>query len=100
MAVAYWPPGGGGGSSPVAVNGEASSASIGNGVTSHSVSFGTAFADTTYGIVFSIGNAVDAHPIFLQGVVTAKSTTGFTVTFNAPTDSVNYTLEWAALETV
>jgi hypothetical protein len=63
---------------------------------SKAVTFSSAMADTTYAVDFSFGNVVDSEPIFLQGVVTAKSTTGFTVTFNAPTDSANYTLSYHA----
>lgn len=35
-------------------------------------------------------NSVDGSPIFLQGMITAFSTTGFTVKTNALTDSSNY----------
>lgn len=71
-------------------------ASISNGASSKAITFSSAMADTTYSIDFAIENVTDASPIFLQGVVTAKATTGFTVTFNAPTDSANYVLSWHA----
>lgn len=74
----------------------ANTASIGNGVQFKDIVFGTAFASTSYDINFSFTNVTDTDPIFLIGIITTKSTTGFTVTFNAPTDSSNYLLEYEA----
>jgi hypothetical protein len=42
-------------------------------------------------------NTVDVTPQFQPMTVTAKSTTGFTASFNAPTDSGNYKLDWLVL---
>lgn len=44
--------------------------------------------------VISILNTSDANPIFLQAIITAFSTTGFTAKFNAPTDTANYSLSY------
>ena len=60
------------------------------------VTFATARADTDYNVVFSFQNMVDADPIFLIGYVSDKTTGGFTVKFNAPTDSSDYKLNWQA----
>ena len=50
--------------------------------------------------VISFINTVDATPIFLQGMVTAWSTTGFTVTLNTPTDTGNYQMSYQNLRPV
>lgn len=59
------------------------------------VTFAEAMPSTNYTLLTNIINQSDVNPIFLQVVGTIKSTTGFTVTFNAPTDTANYVLEWA-----
>ncbi len=72
----------------------AQSVALGGGVSSKAVTFTTAFGSAAYALVVSITNVTDAMPIFLQAIVTAKSSTGFTATFNAPTDTANYILEY------
>lgn len=74
----------------------AGSDSISNGVTSKSVSFSSAFASTNYAVVATIRNAVDSNPMFIPVCITAKSTSGFTASWNTVTDSANYVLEWFA----
>lgn len=74
----------------------AGSSSLGSGVQSVSVTFSTAFPDTNYAIAHSFLNTTDALLTFLQGIITAKSTSGFTMTFNAPTDTANYVFEYTA----
>lgn len=69
--------------------------SISNGSATLAVTFSTAFADALYVIDHCLENTTDADPIFLQGVITARSTTGFTMRFNAPADSANYVLNWS-----
>lgn len=64
--------------------------SLGSGVTSYTYTFGTARPDTNYNVVFSFENTTDTNPIFLLGYISAKSTTAFTITLNAPTDTANY----------
>lgn len=73
-------------------------AALGNGVTSKAVSYSGLFSDTTYSITWSITNVTDASPVLIWGVITAKSISGFTVTFNTATDSANYVLEWQAIK--
>lgn len=93
MADYVWPPGGGSGSGS---SGSASVA-IASGASSKSVTFTTDFGSTSYVPLINITNTTDATPIFLQWIVTTKSSSGFTATFNAPTDTANYILEYAIL---
>ena len=73
---------------------------LGSGVSSASVTFSSAWADANYVPAWEISNTVDASPIFLQGIITAKTAAGFTVTFNAPTDSVNYVFSYQVRKAV
>ena len=75
---------------------KAGSQAIANGASTATVTFVSPMADDQYKPNFDINNIVDADPIMLWGVITAKSAAAFTVTFNAPTDSANYILEWGA----
>lgn len=91
MATFEWPSGGGsgGGSS----GSQASSIPINSN--SVSVTFTTQFGSTSYVPLWSIQNTGDPSPIFLDGYISAKSTTGFTVTFNTSTDTANYVFNYA-----
>lgn len=70
---------------------------LAQGVTSATVVFSSALPDTNYAIMALLGNAVDSIPDFQPVTVVSKSTTGFTVKWNDPTDSANYVLNWQAL---
>jgi len=83
--------GGSGGSGGLA----AGTDSISNGVSSHNVTFSSTLLTSAYVVSIAITNLTDADPIFINYVVTAKSTTGMTVKFNTPTDSANYKLEYS-----
>ncbi len=72
----------------------AANVAISASTASVTVTFSSAEADTTYVPVFSIQNLVDANPVFLQGYISAKTVNGFTVKFNAPTNSANYFLTY------
>ena len=85
----YWPSRASGGSSG------SQSAAIAGSSSSASVVFTNPFGSVNYVPLWSITNTIDANPIFLDGYISAKSSTGFTVTFNAPTDSVNYVFNYA-----
>lgn len=61
------------------------------------VTFSSSFPDTSYSLVTSITNTVDADPIWIQIVSTVKTTTGFRAYYNAPADSANYFLEYIAI---
>lgn len=89
-----WPPDGSGSGN---MNGVANFAAVSNGASTLAVSYSAAFANTNYSLTTSLRNIVDGAPIFLNIVSTAKSTTGFTVTFNAPADSANYYVEYIAV---
>jgi hypothetical protein len=67
---------------------------LSSGVSSVTVVFTTAWADSLFVPMLTFENIVDSQPIFLQGIVTARSTAGFTVTLNAATDSSNYYLSY------
>jgi hypothetical protein len=70
---------------------------IGSGVSNLSVVFSSALASTSYAVTVTMENTTDANPQFQPVTVTAKSTTGFSVNWNAPTDSANYKLNYIAI---
>lgn len=67
--------------------------SIGNGVGVISVSFASPKVDTNYSVKFSF-ECSDSQPIFLMGMIQNKTINGFDILLNAPTDSVNYKLNY------
>ena len=73
----------------------ANTVAIPSGATSIAITYSTTIA-ASYSLNFSFFNTVDATPIFLQGMITAQSTTGFTVTFNTATDTANYQISYTA----
>lgn len=76
--------------------GRAGKSNLSAAVQQVAVVFSSALADTNYAIAPSFENTTDVDPIFLQGYVSAKSTTGFTFKFNAQTDSANYVFHYTA----
>jgi len=64
---------------------------------SQSVTFSTPYADTNYTVSVVLTNTVDATPAIYPMMVSAKSTTGFTVIFSGDMDTANYVLEWVCL---
>ena len=75
----------------------ADSVALGDGVSTASVTFSSALATADYTITYSLVNLVDVNPKFLDIIVTAKSTTGFSVEFHQNTDSANYVLEYICI---
>lgn len=73
---------------------------LASGVSTHTVVFAMPKPDAFYEAHCSFYNALDAEPIFLQYVVTNQTALGFTVIFNAPTDSANYELCWTVVDDV
>lgn len=73
------------------------SVSVGVNATTASVVFSDAFADTSYGLVVTLENTVDSSPMFQPIMITAKSTTGFTVSWNVPFDTANYNINYMAI---
>lgn len=71
--------------------------SIGSAATSVSVTFSTAFANTSYSITANFINITDTNPQYQPINITAQSTTGFTASWNAPTSTTNYVLSWQAI---
>lgn len=73
---------------------------LGNGVQTHNVVFLVPKADIFYEVICSFYNFLDSDPIFLQYRISAQTINGFTVVFNAPTDSANYELGWVAVDDI
>lgn len=94
--VSYWPAsrsgsGGGGSGSAMAAN----IVSLASGVQAFSVTYSTTI--TSAGVpVFSFINTVDSPDamIYLTGLITAFSTTGFSVELIAPPNSNNYQMSY------
>lgn len=74
------------------------SESLSSGVQSINVTFGEAMANTNYKLTYSLLNTTDANPSSYTSVVTAKTTTGFTIQLSGQTDSANYVLEWVTTD--
>lgn len=86
--------GGGGGGSGTPQAGFAQDVAIGAGQTSFTATFPTPLPGVNYVVLAGFTNLVDLTPQFQEVTVTAKTTTGFTATWNAPTDSANYVLSY------
>lgn len=78
-------------------NGRSGQQAIGNASTSQAVTFTSTLGTTSYGVSVIMRNSTDLNPQFQPITITAKSATGFTATWNAPTDSANYVLEFLAI---
>lgn len=62
------------------------------------VVFASAQSDTSWDTQCSVVNTTDSTPLNIwPGIVTAKSTTGFTLQLNGMPDSSNYYLHWAII---
>lgn len=79
-----------------ALSGHSGSEAIPSGASSISVAF-TTLGTTNYAVIPTIANYTDASPIFLQCLSVTKTATGFDISFNAPTDTANYVLEWVVV---
>jgi hypothetical protein len=65
---------------------------ISSGVLSVIVNFTEPFPDTSYFINVSLMNLTDSVPIFQPVLITAQTTSSFTVIWNSPTPTANYVL--------
>ena len=74
--------------------------SLSSGVTSATITYSSALPNTSYSLNVTMLNTTDTNPQFQPLCVTAKSTTGCTVTFNAPTASSNYSMFFQAITNV
>jgi len=71
---------------------------IGSGVTtSGSITFSSTLGSTAYSIVATMVNTTDTNPMYIPVTITAQSATAFTASWNAPTPTVNYVLDWQAV---
>lgn len=76
--------------------GETGIANLALGATAISVVFGAPRPNANYRLAHSMQNTVDAAPMIMPTITTAKSTTGFTVTWPSALDTANYRLEFIA----
>lgn len=88
------------GDAPAGFTGRAGVEALSNAVSSVAVVFSTALANNNYAATFNFINTTDSDLAFIQGMITAKSASGFTVSFNTPTDSANYSMGWNAIPNV
>lgn len=85
--AAYDPSGG-------ALASRAGAEAIGLAVDFLAVTFSTPWSDANYSVLAVVENTVDPNPIFMQVMITAKTASGFTAKFNAPTDTLSYKLNY------
>lgn len=71
-------------------NSRSGSDTVAAGDTQITVTFSTPLPTSNYVVMAEMTNLVDANPQFQTVIVTNKTNTGFTVKWNAPTDSANY----------
>lgn len=69
-------------------------AALASGLATQSITYTSTAGAGQFPVVGDVINTVDATPIFLQAIVTAFSTTGFTVLFNVAPDTANYQLPY------
>ena len=75
----------------------AGQATITTGTNSQAITFTSAMASTNYAVTVTMKNTTDTNPQFQPLTITAKSTTGITVKWNANVDSANYSLEYTVI---
>lgn len=85
---------GSGGGGSAAQTGFSQEVSIPMGNTSLVVNFPSSLPSSAYVVLPQMVNLVDASPDFQPLTITNKTAAGFTVTWNAPTDSANYKLAY------
>lgn len=86
--------GGGGSGSGTPQSGFAQDIALGAGATSFVATFPTPLPGVNYVVLAGFTNILDPTPQFQEITITAKTTNGFTATWNAPTDSANYVLSY------
>lgn len=87
-------------SGTVSLDGRSGNQSVGLNATSAAIVFSSTMTTTNYAVVPSVRNLIDANPNDMSLRITAKSATGFTVSWTAPTDTTNYVIEYIALRNV
>jgi hypothetical protein len=71
--------------------------SIGSGANSVTVNLPVAYGSTGYSVFASITDLTDTYPKYQPLVITAKSSSQFSIGFNVPTPSSNYLLTYYAI---
>ena len=84
----------GGGST--AINSRSGNEPIPAAATSVTVVFSSPVTSTVYTVLVDMVNTTDANPQYQAPIVTNKTVNGFTVKWNAPTDSANYSIDYVA----
>jgi len=69
--------------------------SIAPGITTRTIAFTPAEVNTNYGVMLELLNDVDSTSVIIPFIVTEKTITGFTVTFEREIDTDNYKLMWS-----
>jgi len=69
-----------------------------NGSTQATVTFTTAFTSNSYAVIVQWVNTVDGSPLIEPLKITNKTAAGFTIKWNQPTDSVNYYVDFLAVQ--
>lgn len=67
---------------------------LGLGISTITITLPISLPSTAYVVVADMTNLVDSTPQFIPVLVTAKTTSTFTVRWNIPTDTANYRLAW------
>lgn len=73
---------------------DAGSQALTIGTQTQTITFGTARGTPLYKPIVIMENTVDPNPQYQPITITNKTVNGFTVKWNAPLDSSNYTLDW------
>lgn len=64
--------------------------SVSSSASSAVVTFPVAVGNSTYRVAAWLFNSTDSNPQFQPVTITNRTSTGFTATWNAPTDTANY----------
>ena len=70
---------------------------VSSGSTSQAITFSSTIGSTNYAPSAVMVNTTDTNPQFQPLTITALSATGFTVSWNAPTGSSNYSIAYTAI---
>ena len=69
---------------------------VSSGATSATISFPIAFSTTSYVVVTNMSDYSDSNPQFQPLLISNKTLSSFTVSWNAPTSSASYRISWQA----
>jgi len=75
----------------------AGSASLSSAATSKAITFSSTLGTTSYAVVVTMANTTDTNPQYIPVTITAISATGFTASWDQPTDTANYILQWQVI---